>query len=213
MKIIVFGSTGTAGSGAVEACLAAPEVTEVRAVTRRPLERTHEKLVAVLCSDFADLTDIAEHLSGVEVCLFCLGTSARNVSGEDQYREIHVTYALAAARALLAESPEASFMYLSGAGANRASRMMWARVKAEAEDQLPQLGLARCVCFRPGYIQPMDPSGAARWFGVPLLKVAPLLGVRADELGEGMLRIGLDARVGGEAPILENRDIRRILDR
>jgi len=157
MKVVVFGATGTAGQGAIEACLAAPDVSEVRAVTRRPLGRSRDRLVEVTCSNFADLTDIAQHLSGLATCLFCLGTSARNVSGEDQYRQIHVTYALTAARALFSQSPEASFMYLSGAGTHRASRMMWARVKAEAEDQLLGSGLG---------------SRAARSRGAGVLSVA-----------------------------------------
>ena len=132
--VVVFGSTGTAGAGAVHACLAEPSVSEIRAVTRRPLGISHPKLREIKWSDFANLAGVAEQLKGVDACLFCLGTSGRNVDGEEQYREIHVTYALAAARTLLAESPSATFVYLSGAGAKRNSGMMWARVKAEAED-------------------------------------------------------------------------------
>jgi uncharacterized protein YbjT (DUF2867 family) len=114
----VFGPTGNAGAGAVSACLADPTITEVRAVTRRPLAVSHTKLREVRCADFARLDDIAPHFD-VQCCLFCLGTSVRNVKDEDEYREIHVTYALAAARALRATTPEAAFIYLSGAGAHR----------------------------------------------------------------------------------------------
>jgi uncharacterized protein YbjT (DUF2867 family) len=130
--VVLFGSTGTAGVGALHACLAEPSVSEVRAVTRRSLEIANPKLREVRWTDFAKLEGMADQLEGVDCCLFCLGTSVRNVAGEDEYREIHVTYPLTAARALLAGSPEGAFVYLSGAGANRKSRMMWARVKAEA---------------------------------------------------------------------------------
>lgn len=77
--VVIFGPTGTAGSGAVRACLDDSRVSEVRAVTRRPLGLSHEKLVEVACSSFGDLTDIAEQLRGVDTCLFCLGISASNV--------------------------------------------------------------------------------------------------------------------------------------
>jgi uncharacterized protein YbjT (DUF2867 family) len=164
-----------------------------------------------MCSDFADLSDIAPHLSGVHCCLFCLGASATKVRGEDQYREIHVVYALAAARTLLAQSPEASFAYLSGAGTKRTSRMMWARVKAEAEDRLSELGLARHVSVRPGYILPMAPTGFARWILEPLLSILPFMWIRADDLGRAMLRVGLDRSLGGESLVLENRDLREVL--
>jgi uncharacterized protein YbjT (DUF2867 family) len=207
--VVVFGSTGTAGTGAIQACLAEPHVSEVRAVTRRPLGVSHPKLREVRCSNFADLAALAREFEGVDTCLFCLGTSVRNVKGEDQYREIHVTYALAAARALLDASPDASFVYLSGAGANRRSRMMWARVKAEAEDALAELGLARHANVRPAAILPIQPTGATRWILAPLLQVVPALGIRSVDLGRAMLHVGLDRTWQGSRT-LENNDLKAL---
>lgn len=208
--VIVFGATGTAGTGVIHACLADPSVSEIRAVTRRPLGVAHAKLREVTCSNFANLDGIAQEFKGVDACLFCLGTSVRNVEGEDQYREIHVTYALAAARALVAESRDASFVYLSGAGAKRNSRMMWARVKAEAEDRLAELRLARLVNVRPAAILPMHPTGVNRWLLAPLLKVIPALGIRSVDLGRAMLRVGLDQSSQGSRT-LENKDLKALL--
>ncbi len=204
---MVFGPTGTAGSGAVQACLMHPGVSTVRAVTRRPLSVSHEKLQEVHCSDFADLTGIQHHLEGVDCCLFCLGTSVRNVTGEREYREIHVTYACAAAQALRSVSSRAAFIYLSGGGAKRDSRMMWARVKAEAEDRLSRLDLARHANVRPGAILPVRPTGANRWLMRPLLRLAPALGIRSVELGQAMLVLGLDRAWHGSRT-LENSDLR-----
>lgn len=209
-RVVVFGSTGTAGTGAIHACIAEPGVSEVRAVTRRPLGVSHVKLREIHCSDFADLAAIAPQLKAVDCCLFCLGTSVRNVKGEDQYREIHVTYALAAARTLLAVSPDASFVYLSGAGTKRTSGMMWARVKAEAEDRLAELKLARHANVRPAAILPMRPTGANRWLLAPLLKVIPALGVSSIDLGRAMLRLGLDKSWQGSRT-LENKDLKALL--
>src|SRR5690606_35280995 len=129
--------------GAVHAALADPRVREVRALARRPLRLSHSRLREVHCSNYADLSGIARAFEGVDCCLYCLGTSVRKVAGEDEYRRIHASYALAAARALVAEIPSASFVYRSAAGAKRASRMTWARVRTEAEDQLRHVGLAR----------------------------------------------------------------------
>lgn len=205
--VLVFGPTGTAGSGAVQACLMQPGVSAVRAVTRRPLGISHGKLQEVHCSDFADLTSILHHLEGIDCCLFCLGTSVRNVAGEREYREIHVTYACAAARALLSVSPRAAFIYLSGAGARSDSRMMWARVKAEAEDELSRLDLARHANVRPAAILPVKPTGANRWLMRPLLRLAPALGIRSVELGQAMLALGLDRKWHGSRT-LQNSDLR-----
>lgn len=207
--VVVFGATGTAGTGVLQACITDARVTEVRAVTRRPLQMAHPKVREVLCATFSDLGPITEALSGVDACLFCLGTSVRNVAGETEYREIHVTYALVAARAVLARSPHAAFVYLSGAGANRRSRMMWARVKAEAEDQLAELPLAHLVCVRPGGISPTQPSGFDRWFIAPLIKALPSLGIGAEELGRAMLAAARD-RTGTARLILGNRVLKAL---
>jgi uncharacterized protein YbjT (DUF2867 family) len=209
--VVIFGSTGTAGSGAVQAALGEPTVSEVRAITRRPLGFSHPKLVEVMCSNFSDLNDIHQYLCGVDTCLFCLGISVRKVPGESRYREIHLTYPLVAARALNSESPDSSFVYLSGAGAKRTSRIMWARVKAEAEEKLLALELPKCRCVRPGYIHPLAATGFARWVLGPLLKVAPVIGIQAYDLGRAMLRIGLEDNLTGENRVFENRDIRNVL--
>lgn len=205
--VVVFGSTGTAGSGVIEACLTDPRVAEVRAVTRRALERSHAKLREVRCDDFANLAAIAPAFEGVDACLFCLGTSVRNVKGEAEYREIHESYALAAAKALHAGSDAATFVYLSGAGAKRTSRMMWARVKAEAEDSLAALPLPRLACVRPAGIVPARPSVANRWLLAPLVRLVPALGIGAMDLGRAMLDVGLDRSWRG-LRIMENRALK-----
>lgn len=210
--VAIFGSTGTAGAGAVQACLRDPRVREVRAITRRALPTTDPKLRQVMCSDFRALTGIEADLRGVDTCLFCLGTSVRNVKDEAEYREIHVQYALAAARALLAQSPLASFVYLSGAGAGNASRMMWARVKAEAEETLAQVGLARLISVRPGGIVPLEPAGANRWLLAPLVRLLPSLGIGAEALGRAMLRAGLDSDAARSGSVLENRALNDLAD-
>src|SRR6185436_17796068 len=136
MKILLFGASGTAGGGVLQACLHAPEVEEVRAVVRRSLDKIHGKLRGVVHGDYLDYSAVAEAFAGVDAGLFCLGTSATQVSGEAEYRRITYDFAVAAARTLRERSPEAVFHYVSGSGASLDSRMMWARVKAEAERDL-----------------------------------------------------------------------------
>ncbi|WIG98839.1 hypothetical protein [Myxococcus sp. SDU36] len=207
--VLLFGATGTAGSGVLQACLEDPTVSEVRAITRRPLGASHPKLREVIWKDFAHFEGIAEEFRGVDCCLFCLGTSARNVAGEDAYREIHVAYPLAAARALLAESPSAAFVYLSGFLTKRGSWMMWARVKAEAEDALATLGFLRHANVRPTGVLPMHPEGAERWLLAPLARVFPSLTIDRVELGRAMLRLGLDNAWDG-SHTLESSELKAI---
>ncbi|MBA3853064.1 MAG: epimerase [Gemmatimonas sp.] len=207
--VVLFGATGTAGTGALNACIDDARVTAVRVVTRRPLPTSHPKVHEILCTDFADLAPLADSFRGVDACLFCLGTSVRNVAGEAEYRTIHVAYALAAARALVAHSPHAAFVYLSGGGSARESRMMWARVKADAEDQLAQLPLARLASVRPGAIVPVHPRGVDRWLIAPLVTIVPALGIKADALGRAMLAAVRDPSIPSRVT-LENQALRRL---
>src|SRR6188508_1256827 len=111
---------------------------------------SHPKLRQTSHTDFASYTGVEAMFAGVDACLFCLGKSATQVSGEVEYRRITIDFARAAALALREQSPHAAFHYVSGAGAGLNSRFMWARVKAEAERDLMQR--VDAVCWRPAAI-------------------------------------------------------------
>jgi uncharacterized protein YbjT (DUF2867 family) len=132
MKVLVFGATGTAGGSVLRACLASPDVEEARVITRRPLNLANGKIREFVHQDFLDYGAILEAFSGVDACLFCLGTSVTQVPGEEEYRKVTHDFALVAADALKLRSPGAVFHFISGQGTRLDSRMMWARVKAEA---------------------------------------------------------------------------------
>jgi uncharacterized protein YbjT (DUF2867 family) len=213
MRILIFGATGSAGGSVLRACLASPAVEEVRAVVRRPLPLDDPKLRVFVHGDFLDYSRIADAFVGVDACLFCLGISATQVSGEAEYRRITHDFALAAARALRAGSPGAAFHFISGQGTSVSSRFMWARVKGETErDLISEVG---AVCWRPAAIDGVPSRSEPRLFKVlrPLLRVlSPFrnLYVKGEDLGRAML---LGAAEDLRGRILENRDIRDFADR
>jgi len=213
MKILIFGATGSAGGSVLRACLSSPAVEEVRAVVRRPLSLTDSKLRVFVHSDYLDYSKIADAFAGVDACLFCLGISATQVSGEAEYREITHDFALAAARALRARSPEAAFHFISGQGTNVSSRFLWARVKGETErDLIAEVG---AVCWRPAAIDGVPSRSEPRMFKIlrPLYRLlSPFrnLYVKGEDLGRAML---LAASENMRGRILENRDIRDLADR
>jgi uncharacterized protein YbjT (DUF2867 family) len=213
MKVLLFGATGTAGGSVLQICLDSPAVEEVRAVVRRPLERTHPKLRVFVHGDYLDYSAIPEAFTGADACFFCLGISVSQVSGEEEYRKITHGFALAAARALQTHSPNAVFHYLSGQGASLNSRMMWARVKAEAERDL--LALTNATCWRPGFIDGADSKNAPRVYQVmrPLFRLlSPIRGlyVSGEDIGRAMIKATLD---GVRGRIIENREIRSLAER
>lgn len=213
MKILIFGATGSAGGSVLRACLASPAVEEVRAVVRRPLPLDDPKLHVLVHGDFLDYSQVADAFAGVDACLFCLGISATQVSGEAEYRRITHDFALAAARALRARSPEAAFHFISGQGTNVSSRLMWARVKGETErDLIAETG---AVCWRPAAIDGVPSQSEPRMFKIlrplyPLLSPFRSLYVKGEDLGRAML---LATTENLRSRILENRDIRDLADR
>ncbi len=213
MKVLIFGATGSAGGSVLRACLAAPAVEEARAITRRPLKLTDGKLRGFVHEDYLDYAAVAEAFAGVDACLFCLGISVSQVSGEEEYRRITHDFALAAAAALRRHSPEAVFHFISGQGARLDSRMMWARVKAETERDL--LDSANAVCWRPAFIDGETSQSGPRLYQAirplfRLLKGFRSLYVAGEDIGRAMLQATAE---GIRGRIIENAEIRDIASR
>lgn len=212
MKILLFGGSGSAGGSVLQACLAAPDVEEVRAVVRRPLAAAHPKLRVTIHTDYLDYEPIEEVFAGVDACLWCLGISATQVPGEVEYRAITHGFPMEAARVLKARSPGAVFHYLSGQGAALDSRMMWARVKAEAERDLGPV--VDPVCWRPAFIDGANAASTPRIYqalrpAFRLLKPFRSLYVSGEDIGLAMLQA---TREGLRGRTIGNVEIRRIAD-
>ncbi len=216
LRVVLFGATGGAGSGVLDQCLADPAVTRINAITRRPLETGSRKVHEFLLDDFSDLSSVEAAFEGVDACLYCLGISASIVKQEDRYRVITYDYALAAARAVQKLCPDCAVHFISGGGTNPKSRMMWARVKGETELALQQLGLARLVCWRPGYIhaprqlpnRPLSDRIMRRLY--PLVRPFKSMSVPATDIGKAMLQATREGRNHGT---IENRELREIATR
>ena len=139
MKVLLFGATGMVGQGALRECLLDERVTQVLAIGRTPTGKADPKLAEIVPSDLSDLSPVADQLSGVDACLFCLGVSSAGMS-EAAYRSVTYDLTLAAAHRLHERNPQLRFLYISGQGTNTNGRAMWAQVKGQTEDALLALG-------------------------------------------------------------------------
>lgn len=219
MQVVIFGATGMVGQGVLHECLLDDRVTGVRTVGRTALGQRHAKLREVIHGDFTDLSAIADELTGVDACFWCLGISAAGRS-EAEYRRVTYDYTLAAARELAARNPGLTFTYVSGEGTDGSgtSRAMWARVKGETENAL--LGLdVDAYLFRPNYIHPVHGErsktplyraayAAASWLYPVLRRVAPGQVTTTERLGQAMITVA--ARHGGGERVLRSRDINHV---
>ena len=218
-QLVIVGGTGMVGGYALRCALDQPTFRLVTSISRRKLGIPHPKLREVLHQDFGDCSALAPMLSDQDAAVFCLGAYTGAVT-DVQLRAITVNYTIEFARVLLANSPHATFSFLSGSGADPTgrSRMAFARYKGEAENALLASGFPHVYIFRPAYIYPVEPrrepSFSYRFMrGIyPVFRALfPNQVIRADDLARAM--VGVVTAETGEAPskIFENRDIRSLI--
>ena len=211
MNVLIFGASGSAGGSVLRACFSSSDVKEVRAITRRPLRFTHKKIRVFIHNDYLDYELVEKAYMNVDACLFCLGISSAQASGEE-YRRITHDFALAAARMLMIHSPQAAFHFISGKGTSLDSCFMWARVKAETERDL--ISLINAVCWRPAFIDGEPSNSSPRLYRIlrpalRLLKPFRSLYINGQDLGRAMLRASFE-NIRGR--IIENTEIRNLAD-
>lgn len=216
MKVVLFGTSGMVGSGVLLECLDDDRVTSVVSIARSASGVRHDKFREVLHQDFFEYAGLEDELRATDAAFFCLGTTS-NGKPESEYRRLTADLVVLAARALLAVSPELTFCFVSGQGTDSSARgrIMWARVKGEAENALLALPFKAAYMFRPGVIRPLrgvrskTPLYQAGYVVLgPLLplaqKILPNLITTTVTIGRAMINVSAH---GFPRRILETADI------
>src|SRR5713226_1232790 len=220
IRLVIVGATGMVGGYALRYALDHPSVGVVTVIGRKKLDISHPKLGQVLHRDFADCSALAQPLTGQNAAIFCLGVYTGAVP-DAEFRKITVDYTIEFARVLRASSPGAAFSFLSGMGADQTgrSRVPFARYKGEAEKALLAAGFPRLYILRPAYIYPVEPRKEPNFSSRLLRMIYPAFRslfpnqvIRADDLARAMVDVALrgSGECGGQ--ILENHDIRAIVE-
>ena len=217
-RAVIVGASGMVGGYALRYLLEDRAVGGVTSIGRRTLGVSHPKLTEILHADFADCTTLADALTGHDAAVYCLGAYTGAVSDEALCR-ITVDYTVEFARVLRASSPNTTFVFLSGSGADPTgrSRMAFARYKGEAEKTLSAAGFPRVYIFRPAYIYPVKPRREPNMSYRLLRAIYPVFRVlfpnqviRADDLARTMVEAAVQATGQVRTLVLENRDIRHL---
>jgi uncharacterized protein YbjT (DUF2867 family) len=219
-RLVIVGATGMLGGYALRYALEHPTVGQVTAIGRRKIGISHPKLNEILHSDFTDCSALAEALSRQDAAVFCLGTYTGMVP-DAELRTITVDYTIEFARVLHGSSPEATFAFLSGSGADPTgrSRMAYARYKGEAEKALLAAGFPDVYLFRPAYIYPVEPRREPNLSYRLLRAIYPAFRIlfpnqviRADNLARAMVDVAVCGTGERRGPIFENPDIRAMVE-
>jgi uncharacterized protein YbjT (DUF2867 family) len=148
VKLLVLGSTGLVGRHVLAQALAHPQVDEVIAPVRRPVEAQPKLLAPVV--DFDALpADAPWWQADAVIC--ALGTTMRIAGSQEAFRRVDHDYPLATARLAHAHGTP-TYVLNSSVGADRHSRIFYTRVKGELEHALEQVGFRSLTLVRPGFI-------------------------------------------------------------
>lgn len=196
--IAIFGASGTAGDGILEAALADPKINEIHVITRRTTQRMQEGVAAGRVqvwthTDYLDYEAVHAVMAEVGTVYWAIGISSRGVD-EETYGRIHVDFPVRFVTEWLdvSERPQLTFHYISSSDISADSSMMWAREKVRAERSLFSLAAGthlQVIAYRPDYIGPTD---AEAHLGQKLLYgfFSPVgAAVKATQIGQAMLEV------------------------
>ncbi len=215
-NVLIAGATGMIGGIVLQHCLASDAIGRVYSLSRRASGLTHPKLEEIIHKDFSDFSGLESVFQNIDIAQFCIGVYTGAVSDE-VFKTITVDYTMSFADALKAHSPQATFCFLSGNGADptEKSRVSFARYKGMAENHLSALDFDSLYIFRPAYIYPVEKRQEPNLMyrisrGLyPLIKLfGKNASIKSTELGEAMFKAGME---GASKQVLENRDILEVL--
>jgi len=146
---LLAGASGLTGSLALDALLAAPDVSRVIAVTRRPLGREHPRLA----NRIVQFERLESQLKGsvANVALCCLGTTLRKAGSQQRFRAVDVDAVLTFARAAKAANAR-RFVVMSSVGADPRARNFYLRTKGDMEEELEGVGFESLDILQPSML-------------------------------------------------------------
>lgn len=213
--MLLAGATGLVGGMMLQALLADSTVSEVHAISRRPLSVRHPKL-QVHIVDFRSLPLLPQ----ADEAYLALGTTIKVAGSRAAFRAVDLDANVAVAQAAFAAGVRRIGL-VSAAAANAKSSMFYNRVKGELEDALKAMDLTSLVIAQPSLLLDyrdglQQPARIGELIAIPIAKLlAPVLPgtyrpVRAGAVAralvktvpqaKGVVVLASDvlARIGGE---------------
>lgn len=211
---LVAGASGLVGGRVLRLLLEDPTYSRVTVLARRELPLSHKKLEQRIAS-FDRLAQIAD-FPRVHDVFCCLGTTMKQAGSPDAFRKVDFTYVVELARVAVRHRAS-QFLVVTAVGADPQSRILYSRVKGEAEEAVRRLQFESIQIFRPSLVvgaraqsRPVERVAwlislpiAWAFFG-PLSRYRP---IRAETMARAMARIAREAPRGTH--VYESKDMRR----
>lgn len=148
-KALIVGSTGLIGGYCLQTLLNDPNYSEVTAIVRRPILKTHRKLKTVI-SKFNDLeNDLAKIQAHDVYC--CLGTTIKLAGSQESFKKIDFSLVVSIAEFMRKQGAE-QFIVISSMGADPNSKVFYSQVKGGMEQDLQKLSYPCVKIIRPSLL-------------------------------------------------------------
>lgn len=148
---VVIGATGLIGSHIVDALLKDDDFDLVRILVRRPVKIFHSKLQQEIVN-FDDINDYTQKFGSGEIIFCCIGTTQKNVKGDNAlYEKIDFDIPVNAAQIGI-EKNYKKYLIVSSVGANENSSNFYLRLKGKTENKLKQFAFESISFFRPSML-------------------------------------------------------------
>jgi len=219
-SVIVLGATGNVGGRIVDLLIRNPNCSRVVAVTRRATGAFVDPKVSEVVVKMDRMEEeLAAHTAGVDVALAAFGVGKGSAKMTDaQVRTIEVEYPAAFCRAARAGGARVGGV-MTAAGADRGSRMRYARILGEKEEAVRTVGFDFLGLYRPAVILGNSNTPGYLERVMPLLHWAMpsrMHSIHANDIARAMVAQSEQAlqalgQVGTQAPpqvkALEYRDM------
>jgi uncharacterized protein YbjT (DUF2867 family) len=174
MKALVIGATGAVGKDLVEQLLKDDTFDRVDIFVRREVKIPSAKLVSHIV-DFDHIETWASLLSG-DVLFSCLGTTIKAAGSQDAQWKVDYTYQFEAAKAARAGGVR-KLVLVSSVGANAKSKIFYARMKGQLDEDVAKLGFPGCFILRPPSLIRKGSDRFGEKAGVAILKGLNAIGL------------------------------------
>lgn len=148
-KALIVGATGLIGDFCLQYLLDTHIYSEVIALTRKPLLRSHRKLKSVI-TNFRDIEQILSKTKAEDICC-CLGSTIRKAGSQQAFKKVDYELVVSIAKLMKRQGAE-QFIVISALGANRNSKFFYNRVKGEMEQAVEALDYPCLHIIRPSLL-------------------------------------------------------------
>jgi len=147
---LVVGATGLIGGYCLQTLLDDPTYSEVIALVRKPLLKTHRKIKTIITKFDSNLEHELSKIQTHDVYC-CLGTTIKKAGSQKAFRAIDYTLVVTVAE-LMREQESEQFIVISAMGADKDSKIFYNRVKGEMESSLQELDYPCLRIIRPSLL-------------------------------------------------------------